>query len=108
MIIEQIRYFLDEQGREELLAARREISAIRESAGIPGGRILIADGDVEGTPYLLWQCGYGDEAEMGMAETALIGNPTYEAARDRVGALAVRVELELYIADDGTDLGARV
>lgn len=100
MIIEQIRYFIEEANRAEVLEVRREITRIRDAHGIPGGHILLAETDGDEGPYLVWQCGYADEAEMGMAETRLIGNAEYESARERLGQLITRVELELYTAEE--------
>ena len=37
---------------------------------------------------------------MASVQAQLMGNAEYEAARERLGVLAVRVELELYTAED--------
>lgn len=103
MIIEQIRYFIREEDCETVLEARREVGRLRSGVGVPPGQILVADDGPEGGPTLIWQCGYVDEGEMGMAEAALIGNAEYERARERLGALVTRVELELYIDDGGSE-----
>jgi hypothetical protein len=96
MIIEQIRYYASAQDREQLLLARRVVSQVRSRSGLPPGHILLADSDVDEGPSVVWQCSYEDETQMSSVEVALIGDPDYEAARERVGALASRVELELY------------
>lgn len=98
MIVEQIRYFLGEDDDGALLAVRREISRIRAEQGLPPGTILVPDG--EGGPSLIWQCGYEDESAMGAAETGMMGNESYETARQRIGEMKVRVELEICLADD--------
>ncbi|MGI8827778.1 MAG: hypothetical protein ACR2JC_19525 [Chloroflexota bacterium] len=100
MIIEQIRYYLEGGEIEALLKARRAVSHIRGQLELPPGHILLADeGPVE-APCIVWQCLYEDEGEMGMVETHLIGDPDYESARERLGALARHVEVELYIIDE--------
>ncbi len=99
MIIEQIRYYIREEDRESVLRARREVVRTRSQVGVPTGQILVADDGPEGGPALIWQCGYADEGEMGMAEAALIGHAEYEAAREELGTLVIRVELELYMGD---------
>ncbi len=99
MIIEQIRYYIREEDRDSVLRARREVVRIRTQAGVPAGQILVADDGPEGGPTLIWQCGYANEGEMGMAEAALIGHAEYEAAREELGTLVIRVELELYMGD---------
>jgi hypothetical protein len=104
MIIEQIRYFISEDYRDEILQLRREITRIRSQLGLPGGHILLADPTPD-SPTLVWQCGYEDETEMGLTEARLIGNAEYEAARNRLGELAARVELEIYMADEAESAG---
>ena len=104
MIIEQIRYFVDEQNRDELVAVRREIARVRRELGMPTGHLLIADPPEEG-PYVVWQCAYADESEMGLVESRLVGNAEYEAARGRVPALIAKVELELYTIADEEPIG---
>jgi hypothetical protein len=99
MIIEQIRYFISEDQKDEILQLRRQVTRIRSQLGLPGGRILLADPSPDG-PAFIWQCGYEDESEMGLTEARLIGNAEYEAARNRLGQLAARVELEIYMADE--------
>lgn len=100
MVIEQIRYFVDEDKREDLLVVRREIDRYRVEAGMPPGHILVSDDTPAGGPTVVWQCGYEDEGQMGMADTQLIGHAEYEAARERLASLVQRVELELYTSDD--------
>lgn len=99
MIIEQIRYFVDEPYRDQLVDVRREIARIREGLGVPGGHILIADPPPDDGPCLVWQCAYSDEGELGYVETKLVGHAGYEEARERVAPLVTRVELELYTID---------
>lgn len=100
MIIEQIRYYIDEDYREQILLARREVNQVRDRLGLPTGLILIADASPEEGPALIWQCGYEDENEMVRVTEALMGNADYEAARDRLGALTERAEMELYVTDE--------
>jgi hypothetical protein len=100
MLIEQIRYFVDEDNRDELVSVRREIDRFRTEAGMPSGQILLSDATPSGGPTVVWQCGYEDEGEMGLADARLIGNAEYEAARQRLASLVQRVELELYTTDD--------
>jgi|SRR5579875_2035299 len=99
MIVEQIRYFLSDTERVHVLEARRTIDRLRQEAGVPSGTILIADEDDDG-PDLIWQCGYEDEGQLGMAEAVLLGNPDYEKARADLAALVSKAELGIYIADD--------
>lgn len=98
MIIEQIRYWTSGD-IEPLVDARRRLSRVRREQGLPGGHILLADETPSDSPILVWQCGYGDEGEMGMVETRLIGNSEYEEARAELGELSERVEVELYLTD---------
>jgi hypothetical protein len=100
MILEQIRYFVSADNRESAVALRRRIAGIRRDAGVPEGKVLLADDDGDDCPQVVWQCGYENEAEMGMAETQLIGNTAYEEARAELGALGIRVVLELYTVDE--------
>jgi hypothetical protein len=100
MLIEQIRYFVDEENRDELVSVRREIDRFRTEAGMPPGQILLSDATPSGGPTVVWQCGYEDEGEMGLADARLIGNAEYEAARQLLASLVQRVELELYTTDD--------
>ena len=100
MVIEQIRYFVDEDKREELVEVRREIDRFRTEAGMPPGHILLSDDTPSGGPTVVWQCGYEDEGQMGLADARLIGNADYEAARERLSSLVQRVELELYTSDE--------
>jgi hypothetical protein len=100
MIIEQIRYFVSADARDALLELRRQIDAIRRDQGVPGGKILLADEGSDDAPEIVWQCGYADEAELGLAETRLIGNPAYEEVRGRLRDLGTRVVLELYTVDE--------
>lgn len=100
MIIEQIRYYFLQDQRDEILRARREVTRIRRTVGIPPGHILVADPAPEEGPTLVWQCGYTDESELGTADARLIGNEEYEAARERLNTLVTRVELELYMTDE--------
>jgi hypothetical protein len=102
MILEQIRYYVDDDNRDAFLQVRRDLSAIRGEVGIPVGHLLRADPVPEDGPFLLWQCTYEDEAEMGMAEMRLMQTPSYEAARTRLGALVARMELEFYTVEDGS------
>ena len=103
MIIEQIRYFVDTERHEEAIEARREVSRVRKSLGLPSGRILLADPDPE-APGLIWQCGYQDEEEMGSVTDALMGNEEYEAARNTLARVVRSAVLELYLAEDADDL----
>ncbi len=100
MIVEQIRYFVDEDKRRELVETRRELDRIRQAAGMPAGRILLSDATPSGGPTVVWQCAYDDEGDMGLADAHLIGQADYEAARERLSGLVQRVELELYTSDD--------
>jgi hypothetical protein len=100
MIVEQIRYYLTPDVRETVLELRRRIAMIRQDSGLPTGKLLLADEDEEESPQIVWQCGYEDEAALGHAETQLIGNTGYEEARAQLGALGVRVILELYTLDE--------
>jgi len=98
VIIEQIRYWTGADV-EPLLDARRRLSRVRREQGLPPGHILLADEAPSESPCLVWQCGYGDEGEMGMVETRLIGDAEYEEARAQLGELSERVEVELYLTD---------
>ena len=100
MIIEQIRYYFDESDKEATLLARREESRVRAELGLPPGHILIADPIPTDGPGMVWQCIYEDESGMATATARLIGNAEYETSRDRLRALTIRVELELYTADE--------
>ncbi|GAC1319588.1 MAG: hypothetical protein NVS2B16_03410 [Chloroflexota bacterium] len=100
MIIEQIRYFLDAEDTAPLVEARRQVTRVRKELGLPPGHILIADAGPERGPCIVWQCGYEDESQMGMAETRLIGDPNYEAARTALASLVTEIEVELYLIDD--------
>jgi hypothetical protein len=100
MILEQIRYHVSPDTHDGVLALRRRIALIRREAGVPEGKVLLADDDGDDSPQIVWQCGYEDEGDLGLAETRLIGNTAYEEARAQLGALGVRVVLELYIADE--------
>ena len=102
MILEQIRYYVEEENRDAFLHVRRDLSTVRRNAGIPVGHLLRADPVPEDGPFLVWQCTYDDDAHMGIAEMRLIENPDYEAARTRLGALVARMELELYTVEDDT------
>jgi hypothetical protein len=104
MIIEQIRYFASEGAENQILEVRREVSRLRSLVGAPGGHILIADPPPEDGPAIIWQCAYEDESEMAHAEATITGNADYSAARERLGGLVTRIELEIYASDedDGT------
>ncbi|HZU11552.1 MAG TPA: hypothetical protein VFB58_01830 [Chloroflexota bacterium] len=99
MIVEQIRYYLAEENLEDFLAARRELSSLRARLDLPEGRSLIADPVPDEGPAVVWQCGYDDEGQMGLAEARLMGSEEYASARERINALVERVVLELYSAD---------
>ena len=43
MIVEQIRYYIEEQNKDETLTARREETRVRTELGLPPGHILVAD-----------------------------------------------------------------
>ena len=101
MLIEQVRYYFDETHREEILEVRRLESRIREGLGIPPGVILVPDEMPADEPMLAWQCGYEDEGEMGSAEQMLLGSEEYEEVRKRLASLVTRVEMELFVADEG-------
>lgn len=103
MIIEQVRYFVSVENRDQTLAARREIARLRRRLSLPPGRILLADPVPDDAPVLIWQCAYEDDAMMGAAEAALLGNPDYEAARTQLGGIVSRVEVEIYTSDDEDD-----
>lgn len=105
MLIEQIRYFVGADKREDLLAVRREIDRFRIEAGMPPGLILLSDDTPSGGPTVVWQCSYEDEGEMGLTDVRLIGNEAYETARARLSSLVQRVELELYTSDDDVEEG---
>ncbi len=100
MIVEQLRYYVNDQDREQLILARRQVNRVRSELGLPPGKILLADSGLEEGPSLIWQCSYEDESHMAAVEVSLIGNSEYEAARNRVSGLATRVELELYTFDE--------
>jgi hypothetical protein len=100
MIVEQIRYFVREENREVLVEVRREIDSARERVGVPAGRILLADPVPDDAPAVIWQCGYPNDSSMGMAESSLIGDEAYEAARARLAGLVERIELEIYTTLD--------
>ncbi|MGH2442363.1 MAG: hypothetical protein ACRDFX_04275 [Chloroflexota bacterium] len=98
MVIEQIRYFIELERRDEVVAARQSITHLRRNNGMPPGHILLADCEPDEGPCVVWQCGYVDEAQLGLGESQLIGNEEYEAARQRLTELEPRVEIELYTA----------
>jgi hypothetical protein len=100
MIVEQIRYYIEEQDKDETLLARREETRVRVELGLPPGHILVADPGPPEVPALVWQCIYEDESAMAAATAKLIGNAGYEAIRERLRALTLKVELELYTADE--------
>ena len=100
MLIEQIRYYFDEDNRDAVLDARREESRIRADLRIPAGVILLPDESPAEKPFIAWQCGYGDESEMGNAEQALLGSEGYREVRNRIAGLATTVEVELYVTDE--------
>jgi hypothetical protein len=100
MLIEQIRYFFNDEARDEILDVRRQESRIREDMGLPRGVILLPDTAPDDEPMLAWQCGYEDESEMGAVEQALLGSDEYRAVRNRLGDLVTRVEMELYVTDE--------
>ena len=100
MIVEQIRYYATDEDLDQVLEVRRAVGRVRGQLGLPPGQILLADPAPEDGPSLVWQCGYQDEGEMASVQAQLMGNAEYEAARERLGVLAVRVELELYTAED--------
>lgn len=100
MLIEQIRYFLPPDSRDDVLALRRRIGDVRVNAGLPAGTILLADDDGDDCPQIVWQCAYADEAELGHVESQLIGNGEYEELRAKLGATGVKVALELYTVDE--------
>jgi hypothetical protein len=101
MIVEQIRYYVRDEDRDALLAVRRSITRLREARGLPAGYIFVADPVPDECPAVIWQCGYNDDTEMGMAEAQLLGNAEYEEARKRLSALVTRIELEIYASDEG-------
>ncbi|GEM_PF-6218400 len=104
MIIEQIRYHVTgEAAPPEVLEARRAVSTARVSLGLPAGHILVADPAPEDGPAIIWQCGYESETELAIAESAIAGSPEYGAARDRLGSLVERIEIELYASDEGVE-----
>lgn len=103
MIIEQIRYFFTADDAAPLIEARRRVTRIRKDLGLPPGHILIADDGPQQGPVVVWQCGYEDESQMGMAETRLIGNPEYEEARTTLAGLVSQVEVELYLIDEDAE-----
>jgi hypothetical protein len=100
MIVEQFRYYADEEQREQILAARRAISRVRSQLGLPSGHILVADPAPEDGPFMIWQCSYEDEVTMAVAEATLAGSADYAAARDQLGRLTKRIEFEIYTADE--------
>jgi len=100
MIVEQIRYYVSVETRDAVLELRRRIDTVRRDSGLPAGNILLGDEDGDDSPQIVWQCGYADEAELGHAETQLIGNSVYEDMRTQMGDLGARVVLELYTVDE--------
>lgn len=105
MIIEQMRYYISEGAEDQVLEVRREVSRLRSLVGAPGGHILIADPPPDDGPALVWQCAYEDESEMAHAEAAIAGNADYSAARERLGGLVSRIELEIYASDEDDGMG---
>jgi hypothetical protein len=101
VLIEQIRYFFDPNALDEILEARRQVSRIRESLGVSAGIILIPDDPSEDEPLLVWQSSYEDESQLAGTEQLLIGSEEYKAARDHLGSLIARVDLDLFVSDEG-------
>ncbi|HEV3310953.1 MAG TPA: hypothetical protein VG815_10600 [Chloroflexota bacterium] len=101
MIIEQVRYFVQDEDRiDEAAEIRREIDNVRMSLGLPAGHILVADPPPDDAPALVWQCGYENESMLAVAEATIAGSTDYAAGRDRLSALVSRTEIELYTADE--------
>jgi hypothetical protein len=101
MLIEQVRYFVEPEKLEAVLEARRQESRIREALNLTPGVILVPDDPSPDEPLLVWQCGYEDEDQMAHTEQALIESEEYRAARDRLATLVTRVDLDLFVSDEG-------
>src|ERR1019366_8430788 len=101
MIIEQVRYYIDdEEAIDRAAGLRRDIDDVRRHLGLPGGGILVADPVPEDGPTLVWQCGYESDQALAWAETAISASEEYSALRDQLSAIVARIEIELYTADE--------
>lgn len=101
MIIEQIRYFLnDDEESAEAAEQRKAVDEVRRSMGLPLGQILVADPPADDGPALVWQCAYQSEHMLAVAESAIADSQAYAAARDQLSRYVSRIEIELYTADE--------
>jgi dienelactone hydrolase len=104
MLVERTHYYAKRGHAADVLATRRQASAVRVSLGLPYGRILAkADAGGDG-PDVSWECAFPDPAAHARDLDARGQSPEFGAVRARMTALLDRFERLVLVADaDASD-----
>ncbi|MGE0005183.1 MAG: alpha/beta hydrolase family protein [Parvibaculaceae bacterium] len=102
MIVERTHYFAG-TSRDEVLAIRRQASAVRVAIGLPAGRIFIGAGDGPDQPDVIWECGFADRAAHQADLDARAASPDFSAVRDKMRAATRRFSRQVF-EDDAAPL----
>lgn len=85
MIIERTQYFAKPGLSQQVLAIRREASAVRRTIGLSSGRIFTRSlGSQVNSPDVVWECAFHDAAEQQADLAARAASPEFEAVRMRM------------------------
>jgi hypothetical protein len=99
-IVVQNLYFPKPGLEQEVLKTRLEASSVRRKLGLQVGRVLLHNNEVDGQPYVIWECDYptlqAREKDAAAAENA----PAFQAVQKKMSDLIARFERTLWTVRD--------
>jgi hypothetical protein len=98
MIVVQNRYYSAPGREDEVLATRREASAVLRTLDLPIGEIFARQGDTG--PDVVWECRYEDLDRRQRALQVVNASAEFGAVVQRMSALLERFERETYTTDE--------
>lgn len=76
----------------EVLKTRLEASAVRKRLGLEVGRVLLRAQDVDGQPYVIWECDYPSLSAREKDAAAAEGAADFRAVQAKMRSLIERFE----------------